>query len=184
MTPDKRCLSRRHGPATIPQTKTGCRSAPFGRSAVSMEKRLAQISDGWSRGLPGVDPAFLARQLYRWQNGDAFSLRNLHREYDGLVSDRPGLCRLDGEEPVEPILEVSDPDRLYRRIHNVFQLRVRNSASDSGWSIHHRPAQHCSQCGGGSSDGVGWRRRGKGFGMSYDLESAKLEFAEDRRPCA
>ncbi len=82
-------------------------------------ERLAEIRDGGRRRLSRFDFALLDGQLYRQQDGNSVSLRDIRDQRYGFVSDWASLCLIDGKNALEPELEILDPNRLHRRLHDI-----------------------------------------------------------------
>ena len=81
--------------------------------------RLAEIRDGGRRWLSRFDFALLAGHVYRQQDGNSVSLRDIRDQRYGFVSDRAGVCLIDGKNALESKLAILDSDRVHRRLHDI-----------------------------------------------------------------
>src|ERR1700751_3136589 len=79
---------------------------------------------------------FLAGCLCSATDGYAIPLRHLLNQCHWLVPDWFCDDSSHREDPSKRKLALSDSDWLHRWVYDVLHLRVRNAASDSGWSIH------------------------------------------------
>jgi len=81
--------------------------------------RLAEIRDGGRGWLSRFDVALLAGHLYRQQDGNSVSLRDIRDQRYRFVPDWAGVCLIDGKNALESKLAILDPNRVHRGLHDI-----------------------------------------------------------------